>query len=78
VACVGFERDRLGVAAYAQEKKPTLRFINEARVGGVVELEGYFWVIISNSSEVLTLCDGYEVLRIGHKASRIEGLKRIR
>ena len=56
----------------------TVEAVKALVAGGVVELEGYFWVIISNSSEVLTLCDGYEVLRIGHKAPRVEGLKRIR
>ena len=56
----------------------TVEAVKALVVGGVVELDDYFWVIIGNSSEVLTLCDGNEVLRIGHKAPRIEGLKRIR
>lgn len=56
----------------------TVEAVKALVVGGVVELHGYFWVIIGNSSEVLTLFDGNEVLRIGHKAPRIEGLKRIR
>ena len=47
-------------------------------VGGVAELDGHFWVIIGNSSDILTLCNGDEVLRIEHNAPRMNRLKRIR
>ena len=56
----------------------TVKAVKALVTGGMVELDGHFWVIIGNSSDVLTLYDGDEVLRIEHKASRINRLKRIR
>jgi hypothetical protein len=56
----------------------TVEAVKALVVGGVVELDGHFWIIIGNSSDLLTLCDGDEVLRIAHKARRINRSKRIR
>jgi hypothetical protein len=56
----------------------TVEAVKALVVGGVVELDGHFWVIIGNRSDVLTLFYGDEVLRIEHKAPGINRLKRIR
>jgi hypothetical protein len=56
----------------------TVEAVKALVLGGVVQLDGHFWIIIGNSSDVLTLCNGNEVLRIKHKARYIDRLKRIR
>jgi hypothetical protein len=56
----------------------TVEAVKALAVGGVVELDGHFWIIIGNSSDGLTLCYGNEVLRIEHEAGYINRLKRIR